>query len=206
MGRKSTDKVRINNPGKRLKLAELLIPSLQGKSLAKLTMDEIAEGLGKSKATIYKYFRSREELLDLALTGKLDRIRGFVPLLSQKDVPYVTRYFNAIEHLSTHLDDISTQFLSDLRHEFPAQWSKVEFFQEMAAMVLRAYYQEGLDSGLLNDIHPGILVQSDRILFNSLLDPRFLEANSLTVKEAFQHYFRMKFFGIVKEKNGSPLN
>ncbi|MEM7037910.1 MAG: TetR/AcrR family transcriptional regulator [Bacteroidota bacterium] len=210
MGRKAKDKARKNDPKRRTALAAQLIPMLQQRGLQGLTMDELAQMLGKSKATIYKYFRTREELFDLALTLKLERIRGFVPILNDRERPYLERYYEAIQHLSTHLSDISNLFLRDLRDHFPALWQKIEMLQDFAAMILRAYYAEGVEAGLLRDIHPGILVMSDRFLFQALSDPAFLEANDLRIHDAFEQYFQMKFFGLVeadeRQKNAESGN
>lgn len=198
MGRKSLEKQRSQDPEKRRQLASLLIPALKGDSLKDLTMDDIALRLGRSKATIYKYFRSQEELLDLALTEKLNKIAGFIPILNDHSKNYVQRYQAGVDHLSIHLEDITSSFLADLKSDFEELWNKIYAFQNMAGVILREFYQEGLDKGIIENIHPGIMVLSDQVLFNAMIEPSFLEENQLTAKEAFEHYFRMKFFGLVK--------
>lgn len=206
MGRKSTEKKRNLNPDKRREIAVSLIPALQGSGISGLTMDDISARLGKSKATIYKYFRSQEELLDLAMTEKLEEIRGFVPILSDESLPYVERYRRALEHLSNALRDVSNKFLSDLRKDFPSIWQKISFFQNMARMVLRGFYQEGLSRKLIRDVDPSILVLSDQAMFNALLHPEFLDENNITLQEAFEEYFKMKFFGLLKEEEHTSSN
>jgi len=198
MGRKSTEKKRNLNPEKRREIAMALIPSLEGGGISGLTMDDIAARLGKSKATIYKYFRSQEELLDLALSEKLEEIRGFVPIMGDSSLEYVDRYRKSLEHLSRCLEDVSTNFLRDIRKDFPPLWEKISFFQSMARMVLRGFYQEGLSKNLIRDVHPSVLVLTDQAVFNALLDPQFLEENSITLQEAFEAYFQMKFYGLLK--------
>lgn len=201
MGRKPLEKQRSQDPVKRRQLASLLISSLNGDSLKDLTMDDIALRLGKSKATIYKYFRSQEELLDLALTEKLENIGGFVPILNDQSRSFVQRYRDGLAHLSIHLEDITSSFLADLKSDFIHLWNKIQEFQKMAGMVLRNFYQEGLDKGIIENIHPGIMVLSDQVLFNAMLEPTFLEENQLTTKEAFEYYFQMKFFGLLKAEH-----
>ncbi len=198
MGRKSLEKQRSHDPVKRKQLAALLIPALKGDSLKELTMDDIALRLGKSKATIYKYFRSQEELLDLALSEKLDKIAGFIPILNDRSKDYVQRYQEGVDHLSIHLEDITSSFLADLKSDFKELWDKIYAFQKMAGLILREFYQEGLDDGIIENIHPAIMVLSDQVLFNAMIEPEFLEESQLTAKEAFQQYFRMKFFGLLK--------
>ncbi|MEM0997808.1 MAG: TetR/AcrR family transcriptional regulator [Bacteroidota bacterium] len=200
MGRKAIDKARTVNPGKQRQMAEKLLPLIEGRKLEGLTMDDLAEMLGRSKATIYKYFRSREELFDLALTLKLERIQDFLPLLQNADLPYLDRYFQALELLSRHLSTISNDFLADLQRLFPRLWEKIEMLQALAGRILHGYYQEGVERGILEPIHPAVLVLSDRFLFQALSDPQFLADHQLTIQEAFAAYFKMKFFGIVRRE------
>ena len=203
MGRKSLEKQRSQDPVKRKQLASKLIPALNGDSLKDLTMDDIALRLGKSKATIYKYFRSQEELLDLALSEKLEQIAGFVPILNDRSQNYVKRYQEGLNHLSIHLEDITSSFLADLQRDFVDLWNKIADFQRMAGMVLRNFYQEGLDKKIIIDIHPGVMVLTDQVIFSALIEPSFLEENKLTAREAYEHYFRMKFYGLLQEEQRS---
>lgn len=200
MGRKSVDKVRTNNPEKRRGLALELMPLLERQGLAGLTMDGLASMVNRSKATIYKYFRSREELLDLALRLKLERIRDFVPLLMDVEQPFLDRYFRAVQFFLEQLSTISNAFLADLRRLFPNIWKQVDQLLEYSAQVLQEYYQEGILNGILINIHPEMLALSDRFLFQEICNPVFLQAGQLTIHTAFEEYFRMKFFGLVKEK------
>jgi len=206
MGRKSTEKKRNLNPEKRREIALSLIPALEGGGISGLTMDEIAQRLGKSKATIYKYFRSQEELLDMALSEKLEEIRGFVTILGDERQTYVDRYRLALEHLSRSLADVSNRFLSDVRKDFPSLWQKISFFQNMARMVLRGFYQEGLSKKLIREIHPSILVLSDQAVFNAMLDPQFLDENNITLQQAFEGYFHMKFYGLLRAEEIASAN
>jgi AcrR family transcriptional regulator len=59
MGRNSVEKDRKINPKKHLEIITGLIDFLQTNSLAASNMDDIALGLNKSKATLYKYFTSK---------------------------------------------------------------------------------------------------------------------------------------------------
>lgn len=199
MGRKSIDKERILDPEKRGAMAALLLPQIEGRSLVGLTMDDLAVMIGKSKATIYKHFRSREELFELSLEHKLERIRGFVPLLMDTSQPYLDRYFQALELLFTELATVSNDFLSSLRVVNPALWQKIEALQEFAGQILKDYYKEGVQKGMLEPIHPAVLVLSDRFMFDALCNPEFLGTNNLSIREAFEAYFHMKFFGLVKK-------
>ena len=63
---------------------------------------------------------------------------------------------------------------------------------------LKAYYNEGIRKGYFNKINPEIMVMTDQFFLDKLTDPDFLVAHKLTIKQAFDEYFRMKFYGIMK--------
>lgn len=198
MGRKALDKQRIDNPAKKQEWAAQLMPFFQQKGLKGITMDDIAAALGKSKATVYKYFESREEIIATLISYKLEEIQKFEVYLNNKELPYLERYKQAVQYLSEHIGDISNLFLADLKHEQPDLWHVIEAFRQYTIVVLKAYYEEGIENGTFNDIHPTIMVMGDQFFVNLLSDPDFLIEQKLTIKEAFDEYFRMKFYGIMK--------
>lgn len=198
MGRKALDKERKNDPQKKAEWAVQLIPFFQQRGLRGVTIDDIAAELNKSKATVYKYFGSREEIIATTIAIKLEEIQKFEAYLWNKDLPYLERYKKAVQYLSEHIGDISNLFLADLKHELPNLWILVDEFRKYTIEVLKKYYQEGIDNGTFNDIHPSLMVAGDQFFVNILSDPDFLIGHQLTIKEAFDEYFRMKFYGIMK--------
>ena len=122
MGRKALDKERKINPKRKEEWAFQLLPFFQEQGLKGITMDKVAKALGKSKATIYKYFESREEIIAMTIAQKLSEIQHFEEKLSDQSLPYLDRYKEAVQYLSEHIGDISNLFLSDLKHELPQLW------------------------------------------------------------------------------------
>lgn len=181
-------------------MLEDILQFLMVRGLKDVSMDDVAAYLNKSKATIYKYFRSREEIVRMGLEYKLERLKDFVPVLmnrGEKKLDYLDRYFKAIQLFSEEVSDISNLFLSDLKEVFPDLWGQVKGFQDFASIVLNKFYQEGMEAGILKQMNPAILVMSDRFLFDALSEPSFLTQHNVTIGEVFQEYFEMKFFGIV---------
>ncbi len=198
MGRKSSDKIRKDNPEKRDELLQRIIPFLLEKGLQGVTMDKMAEAMNISKATVYKYFQSREEILAATIAVKLDEIKHFDAYLNDKEVEYLDRYKNAVQYLSEHISDITNLFLADLKTFFPHLWQLIDAFKEYCMNSLKAYYNEGIRKGYFNKINPEIMVMTDQFFLDKLTDPDFLVAHKLTIKQAFDEYFRMKFYGIMK--------
>ncbi len=198
MGRKSINKTRSNSPEKKEELIQRLIPFLQEKGLQGITMDNMAAAMDISKATVYKYFQSREEILATVIAFKLEEIKHFEEHLNDIKVEYLDRYKNAVQYLSANISDITNLFLADLKTFFPHLWQLIDAFKDYCMNELKAYYNEGIRKGYFNKINPEIMVLTDQFFLDKLTDPDFLVTHKLSIQQAFDEYFRMKFYGIMK--------
>ncbi len=198
MGRKFLDKSRSHDGELKQRWAAALTPLFMERGLRNFPMDAVAAELGVSKATLYKHFRSREEILDLALLLKLAEIRRYQAKLSDPDLPYLERFLEALQIASSELTSISTLFLADLNAMHPRVFQRVRHFMDEALAALGAFYEEGIRRGELIPVPPAVLVLTDELFFAKLADPDFLQARGLSVQEALDAYFMLKFGGMFR--------
>lgn len=200
VGRKPVKKKRIDDPVAKEKWVRLLLPIYIKRGLRHFSMDDVAGHLGISKATLYKHFSSREEIIEHALIVKLNDIGSFRDKLFDEDLKYVDRYFNAIHLFFSEISGISTDFLLDLKLLYPDIWRRVEFFRDYASDQLQAFYKQGIEQELFNNVSPILLVTSDRVFFDFLSDPKFLKDNNLSLQQAFHDYFKLRTKGLFKKQ------
>jgi AcrR family transcriptional regulator len=199
MGRKPKNKNRINDPVTREKWVKLIMPIYMKNGLKKFTMDDICIKLGVSKATIYKHFASRTEILEAVVHYKIEEIAAYESDTMDNTMSYKQRYENAIRRASVQLAGISNQFLFDLREMYPELWERIQALQYFAAERAKLFYEEGIEKGFLNDnFDPTWLAITDKIFLLGLSDPQFLIENNLTLQKAVEDYFKMKSKGIFK--------
>ncbi|WP_020526646.1 TetR/AcrR family transcriptional regulator [Flexithrix dorotheae] len=198
MGRKAIDRKRKKNREKIQDWREILFPYFQEHGLKGITMDKLAEVLNKSKATVYAYFKTKEELLDFIISERLTEIRKFEGILENRQFSFLERYHLCLEHLAKSISGISNLFLSELKELHPTLWQNVEDFLDESTLILERFYKEGIQEGEFKNINPYILVMSDKMFFRTLTDPAFLETSGLSLQEAFEQYLQLKFFGLVK--------
>lgn len=206
MGRKPIDKARKDDLEKKTRWIEAVYPFFQEHGLTGITMDDVARGIGVSKATVYKYFSSKDELVASSLYWKLHQLQGFEPIIMDGELEYIDRYYQAVQFFTKHVAEISNRYLSDLKAAYPALWEQVKEFRAYALSVIEKYYQEGMTLGVFNDqLQLSALVAGDAIFFESLSNPHFLEQYNLSLKVAFEQYFIMKFNGILPEGKSVDL-
>jgi AcrR family transcriptional regulator len=198
MGRKPLDKERVNDPYiKEIWVRELATVYLQY-GLGKFTMDKIAKKLNISKATLYKYFSSKDEIVDAVVQFKIQEIITFEDLLVDDNIDFSERFFEIIKTASIMLAEISGQFLHDTKIKHPELFIKMDAFSDRALYAAEKFYQQGIETGVLNDIDPKILALTDKMFIQAVSNPKFLQEHNISVKEAFDNYFLMKSKGIFK--------
>jgi AcrR family transcriptional regulator len=199
MGRNAVVKKRNTNPKKRDLYILKLTETFKKHGLKKFSMDSIAAELNVSKATLYHYFSSKDEMVEITLMRVIGQLGDFERISKDNSLTYETRFYRILELFSETMTDISNLFLADLQDEYPKLWKQVQVFIEYVTEVLTDFYDEGKKEGIFTDIHTSILVMSDRMFFNAISDIDFLSKNNITLRTAFDEYFRMKCFGFIKQ-------
>lgn len=197
MGRKSTDKKRNTNELKREKYLNLLTQTFKVHGLRKYTMDSIAKELKISKATLYQYFKSKDEMVEIILERVIFQLRDFEKIAQNQNLTFEERYYQIIELFAGVISDISNIFLEDLRNDYPKLWKDVQNFIEYTSEVLFVFYDSGKKAGVFKDINSAVLAMTDRMFFNAVSDVEFLNKNKLTLKQAFEEYYKVKCFGFI---------
>ena len=197
MGRKSTDKERKPLNVKQQKWLADVMPYFYKNGMRKPTMDDIAEHLNLSKATIYNYYSSKEDLIHDALWFKLVELQKFRDLLFDESVEFTERYYLGAQFFTKSLKGMSALYLEDLKNYFPKTWADVDLFREKSAENIKTYYQAGINKGVFRSFNVDMMAATDLFFFDMMIDAKFLRKHDITVEEAFAQYFKMKFYGVL---------
>lgn len=200
MGRQSIAKPRIKDPRKRAAWISLLSPHFLEKGIRAVSIDEVTQLLNKSKATVYKHFESHHEIVSLVIGLKLESLQHFAPILQDESKSYQDRYVLAVAYISKHLGDVSNAFLSDLKAIYPDLWELINSFKTLALNELKTFYVNGVVDKVFADLNPDLMVLSDELFFDALTNPEYLTSKGLNLQAAFESYFNMRFYGILRQK------
>lgn len=196
MGRKPKDKERVDDPFLKESWVKELATLYLQHGIGKFTMDKIAKKLNISKATLYKYFASKDEIIDAVVQFKIKEIINYENLLSDSNIDFTERFFDTIKSASIMLAEISGQFLHDTKQKHPELFDKMNTFQDRALYAAEKFYQQGIENGVLKNINPKILALTDKMFIQAVSNPKFLKEHNISVKDAFDSYFLMKSQGI----------
>lgn len=206
MGRKPINKKRIDAPEMKKDWVKKLTPIYMRNGLKSLNMNEVSKTLGVSKATLYKYFSSREEIVEYALETKLEEIGSFKNKLFDESLTFQERYFHAIFVFFNGIAGISNKFLHDLKTLYPNIWKKVVFFREYTVSMLQLFYENAIDAKIFKPVNPYILVMNDKQFFDLISDPDFLNDQNISIQEAFKDYFTLRISGLFNRNSGLNID
>jgi AcrR family transcriptional regulator len=167
----------------------------------KSTMDEIAVELRISKKTIYKYFESKDILIEAVLEAVMITYRQKIQEIVQSDLNAAEKLFLLSDVISKRINEVGKKWLDDIRTHKPELWVKLEKFRkENILKNLDLIINQGKKDDLIINQPNSILLA---IILNSVqgvINPEFLLNNNFSYKRASKITLSIVFNGILTKK------
>ncbi len=156
------------------------------------TMDELAAEAGLSKRTVYKYFRSKEEIIEAVVDQMISDIcvqsDRFIDEGLRTDMVIV----DTINYLFQRASFLTNKrSLEDVSRYYPHIWDKINKFRaERLDYAVKIMISKNPDSNLQSlDIRIVQTIIKSAII--NVLDPQFILENGFTFQEAAQQVSRI---------------
>ncbi len=167
----------------------------------KVTMDEIASGLRISKKTIYKYFQSKNELVNAVVRIYQKNIKKQLNEAVDSKENSILKMKALAEFMAEFSINIDKRMLYDLQAYRPELWKKIDNFrihviEEIWINIINAGKKEKNIINKPNDIIITIILGS----IKEIINPVFLLNHSYSMKQAFEITFEIILSGILTEK------
>ncbi|MCR8643821.1 TetR/AcrR family transcriptional regulator [Paenibacillus sp. N1-5-1-14] len=186
----------------KLKHVIKILPYIQKHGFNSLKMDDAAKCMDISKATMYKYFSSKEEIIESLVLESINYIDQLVleetpsKLMAQsepthKELMLYGETFNTTFKISIKLAYyLSNVFLDDLNNTFPELATKLVEGLERCRKKLISYFDSGMELGVFHQLNSRmLLIQLDAVL-RELLDPKLLMLHNVTLKQALLDFYQ----------------
>ena len=152
----------------------------------KVTMDEIAGDLVMSKNTIYKHFRSKEELAK-ALVSQLQAEMDTDLTAIEKTQPDPLKIFSeSILLLRKQLGPWFEHFFKELAVELPQLWEEFLRYRNEKILSIRTLVEKGIKKGTFRKVNASIAVEAYLGAIKAVINYRFLEQENLTFDAALE--------------------
>ena len=192
MGRRSTDKKRKALTERSKVWLRDLLSKLQDKDLSKLTLDEHAALIGKSKSTIYSYFSTKEEIYISLVHLVLDDMAALGSVeVEEEDMEAALKM--VMTRISKGIEGISIDFLEQIRSEFPQVWAIIEEFIGMVLALLEGIYKEGMKQGSFRQFNISLLSALDNhFVMNIMTNAAVFSRQGMSLDDLVKEYLELR--------------
>lgn len=177
----------------RSKLLIKLIPTVQKKGFQSLRMDEIAKYMDVSKATMYKYFASKEEIIEGVVNSFVQYINELTVQSLDTVQSFDTKFRQLFEQAILLAAYISDTFLDELKVMYPDLYNSLKEAMKRREDQISSFYQEGKEKGIFNDVNERLIFLQEDVLVRAMLDMKFLMLHHMTL-----HQVLLDFYTLIK--------
>jgi AcrR family transcriptional regulator len=169
----------------------------------RVTADEIAGQIGISKATLYKEFGSKEEILRAVVREFMNEIIGRVNALINDDtMSFVERLVALFAFVGGRISQFGPHFIRDLQKSAPLVWKEIDDFRRDKILtnfkiILAAGHNQGL---FRSDIDMDLLLRMFLKLVEEFVNPAAIIRSGGSPAESFESVIKVFFQGILTDK------
>jgi len=168
----------------------------------RVTADEIAGSLGISKATLYRQFASKDDILRGVVRAFMDETLGRVEaILAAREDGLVERLAKLFAFLSGQMTVLGPFLVRDMRRHAPDLWAEVEDFRrEKILNNVSRLLEDGVREGVFRrDLDRELTLQFFMTLVQEHVNPEALDRAGRSARNVFDGLIRVFFGGILTD-------
>lgn len=168
-----------------------------------VTSDDIAARLGISKATLYKAFSGKEEILRQVIRGFMtDTLARVEQLIGDRSLGFVEKMVALFSFLASQMAWFEPVLVRDLQRSVPEIWREIEEFrQDKIAKNFKIILEAGRREGYFRaDVDVDLLLAMFARLIQDFVNPASLVRSGRSPAETFESVIKVFFQGIVTDK------
>ena len=190
----------------RLKILNYSRKKFHSEGFYKTSMDEIAGELHVSKKTIYKYFPSKDKLLQEICSNTSCEIMNRIEAIIDGKEDAVVKFVKLLNMHSNFTMNISDKWLRDLSIHAPDIKKNIdEMKNEQVNKVFTKLLEQGKRDKLIENFPTPIIIASFNSSLKTVLNHDFLINNKFSIHNAFKTTYEMLLNGILTDAGKSKF-
>ncbi|MPQ31127.1 TetR/AcrR family transcriptional regulator [Clostridium estertheticum] len=177
-------------------IMKIAAQKIQTYGLRKFTMDEIASELKMSKKTIYKHFKSKDDIIFEYFNEIIESDKNYTIESIKKDGSLEDKLNSII--FSYHKYKLPVNTLDEAHKFYYDEWNKLQDLKDFKLKLIETTLKESMESGVLrDDINLNLISSILESVSNTFLDYKFLSKNNMTMKDAMNETITILLHGIL---------
>lgn len=150
------------------------------------TLDDLAKALKISKKTIYKYYHSKDELVEKLVDRLIGEVTQIVDTTMKNSLPPLERYLNTFAEIGKYLSGINQQFMADISRFYPELFQKMNQIRAQRLAGFAELLESGMKNGDFKPLNHLVTAKALTASIEAVLNPIFLNENRISTEEAVQ--------------------
>jgi AcrR family transcriptional regulator len=169
---------------------------------AKTSIDEISADLAISKKTFYKYFASKEDLVQQIMERFLGNVRTNVERILISDKNAVEKLSEVIGMIASNAGQILPMFGQDIKKRIPQLWKHIEDFrrQRISEVITRLIKQGVAEGTMRPEMNHRVFLMSVLSTIDGVIQPHILAEESFSLSDALKEVISIFFNGALTEQ------
>ena len=170
---------------------------------SKVTIDEIASKMGMSKKTIYKYFESKDDLVQAVTKATMDEmVNRCQEIIRDQEVDFVDKLRQMMTLVAVQYSKMGRPLVEDLQKNAPHIWKQIdEFRQERIHKDFGNLLREGMQKGMFrNDIDEQLILLIYMNAVQTIINPETLMHLPFTAAQVFDAIVKVIYEGILTDE------
>ncbi|GHO97078.1 TetR family transcriptional regulator [Reticulibacter mediterranei] len=169
-----------------------LLPVIQRQRLSHLRLDDIVRFMDISKATFYKYFSSKEDVIEQGVELVVTSLKQATALIGDESSSPLLRFQHAFMQSVDVACYLPEELLLDLKQLSPPLWERVKQARLEFQQQLQRFYEQGVTQGIFHPLKPMLAVLQSELFLRNIMDPVFLVEHDLTLRTLLYDYYELQ--------------
>ena len=170
------------------------------------TVESLAAHLGMSKKTIYKFFPSKDILIEKIFDFFTGMIKRKLKQIVESDMDPVEKYTRIMNFIINKISHISMERVVEVQNRYPIVWGKIEAFRISLAQDFTTIFIEAQEKGLARkDLDMNVVATIYMNIINSTFQPLFFLKNNLAPADTINLFINLITEGMFTEKGISAM-
>ncbi|MDQ0057899.1 TetR/AcrR family transcriptional regulator [Paenibacillus harenae] len=169
-----------------------LVIHARKESLISMRAEDMAKYMDVSKVTMYKYFSSKDEILNLVISHYANFLRNEDIGSTGESEAILERYQKSFEQSLMINYYFPEQFFHDFKAYNSRLYEEIVDAQQFRLKQLDELFHLGAEQGVFYPVNSAIFVLDDELILRRILDPSFLVQHGLPLEKALLDYYEMQ--------------
>lgn len=169
-----------------------IINVIRTQGFLSLTIQDIAHLMNMSRASLYNYFSSKEDIVMELTNFCITYIHEAGQTISNEELSYPLRLQKVFEQAVFSAFYSSDIYLTDLKRSCTHLYEKKMQSRKVQLSTLHSFYRRGMNEGIFNELNPALIIMQDETVLKRLANSPFLMEEELSLKKALCDYYEAK--------------